>query len=710
LLGGGIAKGASLWGGGVEFLADLVGGSDLTGGTGADSGAPSGDTSSDSPSGASPPGDVANPEAFCPEDSSEVKRFNEGELSDNLEKGEDMDEEELKKQWCAFQNSDDKQTEWDKLSPDQRNSFMEAVGEQYGMKISGVGGEGSSWEGENLVVGGKKINMDFEKFYGEDNKKTEFGFKGDKHTYDRKAIRGIDVDAEGNVKVSFGGYGGSDEKYTDASSLTLSGDGAEFNPETMEITSGGKKYEWNGQGEVDFGGEKLSMKFAPGKSSGDVTNFPIMKLDEKTEVSPFQEVSGKKAKDIKGLDKVPSKGYIVSENGEYTIDQYGTVRQIMEAEVTIADGKVEAIKDSYLGMDSLKGDLFANGEYGIGKGGDYSSFINLEGDTLVIVSDGSNKLYYHQGSNLKKIHATGKGTTYIRNGDYVLKFEKGKLKTRLLPKVFHRADGKYGFTADEIVNVDDAKDPYKIGKGKDGKKILTNSKGDPVDLSTGKVKTPASTTSTPTGTGTPTTTTTEDAKGAAEKHVKESGGGYSVSAEVYSPKAGNSLVTSDTISINGINNLDKDLTYDQFKEKIGNELSVTFKLNVLHGGVLPTDVDVELTKMGMEQGMKTMIIEEFKLTHKGGIFGGAISSTLAGGNKGNSLSITLSGGQITDASWAGEPLTSKAKQFGPAGVTFMQGVLSQAPTGADVKYGGTSDKVEHATGHLFYEKYKKLHP
>jgi hypothetical protein len=646
---------------------------------------------------------TGTPKTLCPE---EVPDFDSDLFSGSI--AEDATDENKTKfidQWCAFSKLDAKGKEaaWGKMDKKQ---LQEALGNQYHVSISGLDSEGTTWQDNNLVLSnGNKINMDFEKYYGDDNSKDGFSFGGKEgFEYPRKSIRKIDIAADGSINVVMGDV--------DRSTIKLAGENIEFNPETMTINSGGKDFKWNGQGNVDFDSAagKVKLDFGPGVDSSDVTNFPIMQLASGEEISPFQqEVSGMELPE--GVTQ-PEDGFSVFEEGgkQYTVDSKGVVREVMSSEIEIdsTSGGVKSLQNAYLNNPEFKGDLFASGKYNIGKGGaEGESYFDLSGGVLTVKSEGGDTLHYEQGSDLTKLDVSGSGTTFIRNGDNFMKFQNNKMSGRLLPAELQEHDGKYAYTIDEIVDPENPENPYKIVKGEDGNVVLQDSSGKAADINQlGVIVAPPVVEETPgvetPGTETPGQINPNDLKLAQDKMKNNGPGSFSLSSDGHHPMGGH--VTSDTITIEGLDGLEKDLSYEEFRSKVGNDLPVTFTLNVKSAWVKGEAVAQSLGASGMDPGMSNLIITEFESTYQSGAF--------APGNNGKSLTITIAGGQITNANWAGKDLTAQAAQYGPKGVTFLQQVISTPPKqsrDSQIYYSGSKTPINTPAGNLYYAQYQQLH-
>lgn len=663
-----------------------------------------GETSSDT----TPSTDMPNPEAFCPEENDEIVDFNSSALTASFA-GDDVNKDDFRDQWCAFSNIEDsteKNAEWKALSDGQKKKFMDAMGKQYGTSISGL--EKGTWDGKDLVVGGKKINMDFEKYYGDDNADSGFDFRGNDHKYNRKNIRSIDANKDGDVTIGFGG----EDEGKDASSLTLRGD-ADFDPETMKITAGGKEYDWNGQGTVDFGEGKLKMNFAPGQNNNDVTNFPIMRMDDGTEVSPFQKaIPGADGKDYPGLEKAPSSGFTVSDDGKYTIDSNGNVYEIKNSEVTIdkTSGEVKAVKDGYINKESLKGDVFASGEYGIGEKGDYKSYFNLDGDKLTIVSDGNDVLHYNLETDLAKLDVSGSGKTYIRNGDYLMRFtDGGILSVRPLP------DGKYGHTVQEIVNVNDAKNPFKLIKGEDDKIALMDSSGKAIVFDeNGKVKVPPKKKAPREG---KTPGEGGSAEAIADAYLKDNGDGtYTLESQNYVEVEGigasrSSVVTEQTLTIKVPDDIPDGLTPDEYLNYIIENGDVDFELNFVSDEVTKASVKQSLIDNDAPGSIVSLVennIGDEKLNGKKLTFklrGKEPEVTYTGKENPN---IDIGAAKSDIISYLGNQMTPPPPTIPGKAVIKEAGLLPEISVGYVVKpqYRKDGKPVKNSARDIFYAQYK----
>lgn len=599
------------------------------------------------------------------------------------------------KQWCKF--LDDKEV-WNDLTPKQRNSLLEQAGKQYGANINiGAGTlEGATWENDNLVIGRTKINLDLEKYYSEENEKRDFGFRGDDWEYSRRDIREIKV-SNGDVEISFGKS--AEQGGRGVSSIKLS-EGSEFDPNTMKIKSGEKEYSWNGRGEVDFNAKerKLNLNFAKGGSDADIRNFPIMKImPGGEEVSPFQEVVDK---EISGLEK-PSSGFRVSEDGRYTKDSNGVVREIKNSEIKIdANGEIDSVKDSFLNKKEFEGELFAVGEFGIGKK-EQGSYFDLTEEVLTIVNEGNNRLYYQQGLNLKELDVKGSGTTYIRNGDYVLKFKGDEFIYKKVPAGDFKEGGKMKYTIDKIVNQRDKDNPLKIAE-KDGKLTLMDSSGKELPVGRDVTVPRPEETEEPGEPG-------DVASILRKYHIHQTGDTYSISSDGYDATVAvipneDGKVTSDKISIDGLGSLPEGLSYEDFVKKLGNELGITFTLTIESSWVgsgmheRTGGVKGALTKLGMGDELADLIVTEFREDFQPGFRGR--------GNKGNSLLININSGRITQANWAGRSLLNKVSEnHHSEGLSFLQNTMQKIPEG-DVRYANTNTRVNTPLASSFYELYQ----
>jgi hypothetical protein len=416
-------------------------------------------------------------------------QFSEGDLKDVTVQGKTItssiesinedkpdSKEDFLKQWCKFYQTKDKKELWNKLTPNQREALLKEAGNQYGANINIKGLGKATWDDNNLIINGNRINLDLERYYSEANNKRDFSFRErNDWKYTRQPIREISIEEDGSIKIELGGLG---EGNKGESSINLKGEDISFDPNTMEISANDKKYSWNGRGKLDFDSKegKLKMNFLEGINDNDVTNFPIIRLPDNSEVSPFQEAVDKKFDEI----EKPSSGYKILEGGRYTIDSKGVVREIKSSELSIdkTTGEVKTIKNTYINNNKLKGDLFASGEFGIGKDSGVSNYFDLTDDILTIINEGSNTLHYTMNSDLKKLDIKGSGTTNIKNGDQILQFSGDKLSYKKLPSEYQNFGGELKHTIEEIVNVKDGNNPYKITKDKNNNLALMDSSGE----------------------------------------------------------------------------------------------------------------------------------------------------------------------------------------------------------------------------------------
>ena len=123
--------------------------------------------------------------------------------------------------------------------------------------------------------------------------------------------------------------------------------------------------------------------------------------------------------------------------------------------------------------------LFVRGEFGLSKDSGKSNYFDLSGDTLLIVNE-DGFAYYKQASDLKKLDVRGGGKTFIRNGDYVLRFDNGELSYRLIGEKYQNSKGTYAFAIGEIVNQKNPENPFRLLRNENGRLSLVDSSGNPL--------------------------------------------------------------------------------------------------------------------------------------------------------------------------------------------------------------------------------------
>lgn len=651
------------------------------------------------------------PEALCEDSEGEL---DSGSFSNALNGSGIIEDTSFIDQWCKFYKSEDKQNVWGKLSDDQKKQFMENLGRQYGMEIKGL--ETGEWNKNKITVNGNTIDMDLENFYGKDD--FSFGFRGkDDYLYNQKPIRSITA-TENGVTMQFGDEG--------KSVLELQG-GASFDPQTRMVTVGEKSYEWNGQGSVSVDGPngKMKLNFVPGKSDSDTTNFPIMKLPNGEEISPYQ-VSAKTSLP-EGVTK-PSSGFTVFGEGKYTVDSDGNVREIKSAEVEIdkATGNVKAIKDAYINKKELGGDLFVDGEFGLSKDSGKKNYFEFTGDSLTVVNDGG-KLYYKLNKDLKKLDVKGSGSTFIRNGDAVMEFTDGKVMYKIMPKEFQEASGGFKYTIDEIVNYKDEKNPFKVVKGEDGKLSLVDSTDKPVEPD-GSIQQPPQDDTPPTDnennqTGGGNGGGGNQPVGNIRGLTVNPDGTASISTKtriVPQGKIAQALVApfdavSTSVSISGIGDLPEGLTKEQFIAQFGtnDKLSVDFSLDILSGRVSGQSISDSLKKnMNAPDSIISLVQSETSRFEDPSSSFGIPNDD--GQLKGQRLTLQLQGSQVT-GSFGGNAVTippNVQKDIPGFIAQQMQTVPPQSGfiEGPVIAYVQLSDgsPVTRAGADKLYEYYKAL--
>ncbi len=538
------------------------------------------------------------PDLLCEENKAEfdIEKIDES-LVDNLdsktEETQKTADETLIDQWCAsLKDNKDKKALWEKIGKmdeGTKQKFFNTLGSKYNMDLSNLGSTKiASDESGNLLVGDKgiKINFNPEAYYKNEN--NAFGFKEENYKYSTPKIDKIDVAKDGTVNIAMS----TDGKMR--SSLSLTGEGVSFDPEKQEIKVGDEAYQWNGQGDMKFNKDtgKVNLNFNKGATPEDITNFPILKMPNGEEVTPFQKaVKGGKPK--AGVT-APKSGYSVYEdNGKmYTIDSNNQVYEIKNPEITIDEkGKITEVKDTYINDKTNKFDFFASGNIKIGVT-DNAGSIDYSGNKLIIRTSANNEVSLIQSKDFSELDVKGAGTTYIRNGDYLLKFNGDKFFVKPFDKKYQVNGGKFSHQIQSITNAKDAKNPYKIIK-KDKGISLTTTKGEilnPLKYINGEIGVPIKVV-TPT-----TTTTTTSANGIIKEGAPTIDGKLRLDinenwksrlGSIAGVKGANdqdlssSRFSVDSAGWDGMVTGENKLTEQEFENKLINEVSLDYKIKFI---------------------------------------------------------------------------------------------------------------------------------